>query len=203
MSATTLIASAVLPTDFQPRNRRWTRNEYYRAYEMGLFGPTEKLELIRGEVKEKMPQGPRHASAISLVQEALLLPARLAGTFVRCQLPIAIGADSDPEPDFAVVHGTVRDYQQAHPWAADTLLVGEVSDSTLAYDRSEKARLYAEAGISEYWLLNVATGYLEVRRDPEEGEYRSLQTLRVNASIAPLFAPDVRIPVADLLPQDI
>ena len=83
---------------------RWTRNEYYRAYEMGLFAPTEKLELIRGEVKEKMPQGPRHASGISLVQEALLLPAQLAGAFVRCQLPIAIGADSDPEPDFAVVH---------------------------------------------------------------------------------------------------
>jgi Uma2 family endonuclease len=202
MSVVTTPQTAVLPTDYQPRTRRWSRDEYYRAYEIGLFGPTEKLELIRGEIKEKMPHGPRHASAISLVQDGLLLPARLAGGFVRCQLPITIGDDSAPEPDFAVIHGAVRDYQQAHPWAADTLLVGEVSDSTLAYDRSEKAKLYAEAGIPEYWVLNVVGGYLEVRRDPEDGEYRSLQTFRSSATIAPLFAPDARISVSDLLPQD-
>jgi Uma2 family endonuclease len=202
MSVTTLPQSAVLPTEYQPRTRLWTREEYYRAYDMGLFGPTEKLELIRGEVKEKMPHGPRHASAISLVQDALMFPARLAGAYVRCQLPLFVGEASDPEPDFTVIHGTVRDYQSAHPWAADTLLVGEVSDSTLAYDRSEKARLYAEAQIPEYWILNVVGSYLEVRRDPEDGEYRSLQTLRITASVTPLFAPDTSIAIADLLPQE-
>jgi Uma2 family endonuclease len=80
--------------------------------------------------------------------------------------------------------------------------VGEVSDSTLAYDRSEKARLYAEAQIPEYWILNVVGSYLEVRRDPEDGEYRSLQTLRITASVTPLFAPDTSIAIADLLPQE-
>lgn len=202
MSVATLSQAVVLPTEYQPRTRRWTREEYYRAYDIGLFGPTEKLELIRGEIKEKMPQGSRHASAVTLCFDALYSPAKQHAAFVRCQLPLTFLNDSEPEPDLAVVAGSARDYNANHPLPENVLLVVEVSDTTLLYDRTEKAKLYAEAGIPEYWIINVASGYLEVRRDPDDGEYRSLQTIRSHGTIAPLFSSDTPLSAAELLPTE-
>lgn len=188
-------------SDGSPPTRRWTRQEYYRAYEIGLFAPTEKLELIRGEIKEKRPQRPRHFSGVRRLERVL---ARFEGeTFhIRSQGPISLPNDSEPEPDVLVARGTLESFEDHHPTVDEIALVIEVSDTTLAYDRSEKATLYAEAGIAEYWVLNVADGYLEVRREPEDGEYRSLQTIRATGKVAALFAPDASIAVADLLPQE-
>lgn len=199
--STTLATSAILPTEHQTRTRRWTRDEYYRAYTSGLFGPEERLELIRGEIKEKMPQRPRHATGVRKLERALLRFENDA-YHVRSQAPITLLNDSEPEPDLVVARGSLETFEERHPLAEELVLVVEVSDTTLTYDRTDKARLYAEAGIAEYWVLNVAGGYLEVRRDPDEGEYHSLQTIRTGDSIAPLFSPDTPLPVADLLPRD-
>ena len=184
-----------------PSPRHWTRDEYYRAHSVGLFGPEEKLELIRGEIVEKMPQGTPHATAISLTFDALYDVARAAGGFVRCQLPVSLPGDSEPEPDLAVARGRANDYRGHHPGPEDLLLVVEVSDSTLVYDRTDKARLYAEANVSEYWVLNVGERLLEVRRDPQGGEYRSLQTVREGETVSPLFVPAENLAVGDLLPR--
>jgi Uma2 family endonuclease len=123
--------------DAPPEIRRWSREEYERAGELGIFGPTERLELIGGEVIRKVsPQRSPHATAVQLAHEAL---RERAGTArgVRSQLPLALGDDSEPEPDIAVVEGTLHDYVHAHPTTA--LLVIEVADSTLTFDRIRKA----------------------------------------------------------------
>ena len=199
--STTLIPTAVLPVELQPRTRRWTRDEYYKAYTSGLFGPDERLELIRGEIKEKMPQRPRHATGVRKL-ERVLLRFENDAYHVRSQAPITLLNDSEPEPDLVVARGSLETFEERHPIAEELVLVVEVSDTTLTYDRTEKARLYAEAGIVEYWVLNVAGGYLEVRRDPEEGEYHSLQTIRSGGNIAPLFSLETPIRVAEFLPRD-
>lgn len=144
--------------------RPWTRAEFERAAELGLFGPEERLELIAGAVVRKLPpQRSPHATAIRAVEEALRT-AFPRGFDVRVQLPLALGPDHEPEPDVCVVHGCFRDYRHEHPAAA--VLVVEVSDTTLAFDRF-KAGLYAQAGIPEYWIVNLKDNRLEVHRDPE------------------------------------
>lgn len=126
-----------------PPRRRWTRAEYERATELSLFGPEERLELIEGEIVEKMPQRSENASGIRLSEEAVRR-AFPRGYDVRVQMPLAATARSMPEPDIAVVPGSVRDYVKRHPKTA-TLII-EVADITLEYDRTTKAGIYARAG---------------------------------------------------------
>lgn len=188
-----------------PHRRRWTREEFERAGRSGVFGPEERLELIDGEIVAKMtPQGSEHAVAIQAVEEALR-GAFGAGCSVRVQLPIVLTEASEPEPDLAVVEGNFRDYRQAHPTTA--LLVVEVSDSTLRYDRTVKASLYARAGIPEYWILNLIDRVLEVHRDPGpmaeqplEHAYQTIHCRREGETVRAARFPDVEMTVASLLP---
>lgn len=126
--------------------RRWTRDEYERMIDAGILGPDDRVELVGGEILEMSPERSPHAAAIDLGAETLRR-AFGAGFTVRTQHPLALGADSEPEPDLAVVPGTPRDYAAAHPTSA--LLVVEVADTSLAYHRSTKAKLYANASITD------------------------------------------------------
>lgn len=190
---------------FLPARRPWTRTEFERASELGLFRPEERLELIEGAIVEKVtPQNTPHATAIRASEEALRL-AFPTGHDVRVQLPLALGDLSEPEPDVAVVTGTFRDYARAHPRGA--VLVVEVADTTLAYDRVTKGSLYARAGVPEYWLVNVPDRVLEVHRDPSAMEeqplghhYRSITRHLPGESVCPVHAPASPVPVEDLLP---
>src|SRR5919198_1146345 len=119
-----------------PRLRLWTREEYLKMVEAGVFKPGERVELIEGRNVAMSPQNSPHFTAVSLVEEALRTLFG-AGYVVRVQGPLDLSPTSQPEPDIAVVRGTIRDYAGAHPTTA--LLVVEVSDSTLAFDRGEKA----------------------------------------------------------------
>lgn len=186
------------------QTRRWTREEYERLVETGIFHPEERVELLDGELVVMTPQKSIHATAIRLVEDALRI-AFGSGHDVRAQLPLALDPDSEPEPDAAVVAGTPRDYRDAHPTTA--LLVVEVADTTLAFDRERKRSLYARAGIAEYWIVNLADRVLEVYRDPgpvpsaQYGRnYRVTQRLSASDSVSPLAAPRARITVSDLLP---
>jgi Uma2 family endonuclease len=120
------------------------------------------------------------------------------------QLPIDFGPASEPEPDVSVVAGTRASYRDAHP--RTPLLIIEVSDSTLAYDRTRKASLCAMRGVADYWIVNIPEGQLEVRRDPrpDAGQpfgygYARLEVLGPDSAVSPLAAPHVTISVADLL----
>jgi Uma2 family endonuclease len=150
------------------------------------------------------PQNPPHWSAIERVRRQLALvfePAFL----VRMQGPIDLGQTTEPEPDLAVVTGRLEDYSQAHPTSA--VLIVEVSDTTVSYDRRRKGSLYARAGIRDYWLVNLVRRRLEVYRDPVPDptrpyghRYSSRTDLQPPATISPLALPHLTLSVADLLP---
>ncbi len=187
-----------------PHVRLWTREEYLKMAEAGVFAPGERVELIEGEIIAMTPQKGPHATGVTLVWEEVRR-AFGAEYVVRGQLPLDLGSFSQPEPDVAVVRGSARDFRDAHPTTA--VLVVEVSDVTVDLDRHQKASLYARAGIPEYWILNLPERVLEVYRDPATISdhplgygYRSSQRLDATAWVVPLASPTNRIAVADLLP---
>ena len=187
-----------------PRTRRWTRVEYERLAELGVFQPGERLELLDGLLVVREPQGSRHAAAIRRVLAAL---RRALGNAwqIDSQLPIALDDDSEPEPDVAVVPRDPGAYRNAHP--SHAVLIVEIAESSYRTDREHKASLYARAGIADYWIVDLVHNTLEVHREPEASpaapygwRYRSIATLRPPASVAPVVAPGSSVPVADLLP---
>ena len=191
-------------TRVEVKTRRWKRVEYERLIESGFFQPGDPIELIGGQLIVAEPQGSRHFAAIRAVGEALKT-AFGAGWEVRAQGPLALDEESQPEPDVAVVPGAFRDYVTGHP--SHTVLVVEVSESSLALDREHKGSIYARAGLADYWIVNLVDRVLEVCREPRPDlaasfgwRYRSVEILGPEASVSPLALPGVHVRVVDLLP---
>jgi Uma2 family endonuclease len=187
----------------QRRTRRFKRVEYERLAECGFFHPTERLELIDGLLLVREPQGSPHATGVTLALHALQA-AFGAGWVVRPQLPIALDDDSEPEPDLVVVRGHARDFSRAHP--SSVALIVEVSETSLAFDRGDKAGLYARAGIADCWIVNLIDGVVEIHREPRAApaaygwHYGSVRLARPGESITPLALPNARLRVIELLP---
>lgn len=186
-----------------PVLHRWTRREYDRLVDAGLFHQRH-VELIEGQIFDMSPMGSTHATVVKLV-DVLLQAAYGSDYFTRVQMPLALGDYSEPEPDIAVVRGQVRDFVLEHPTTA--LLVVEVSDSTLEFDRQTKGSLYAMAGVAHYWVVNVRDRCLEVFGDPEADEharygwaYASKDALPADASISLPMLAGKRLSIAELLP---
>jgi len=187
-----------------PRIRRWTRVEYDRLIDHGVFQPGERLELLAGQLVVREPQGDPHTLAVELADEALR-GAFGPGWRVRIQLPVALDEESEPEPDVSVTPGRARDRRNAKP--SRLALVVEIADSSLALDREYKGSLYARARIPDYWIVNLVDRVLEVYRDPGPDAaaryawaYGSIQTIRPGEQVSPVAAPSARISIADLLP---
>jgi Uma2 family endonuclease len=181
----------------QPRH--WSREEYDRMVDAGILGPEDRLELIEGEILTMAPQKSPHVTGVHLVSEVLREAFRGREAVVRSQAPLALDDESEPEPDVAVVEGrSLREFRGAHPRTA--LLIVEVADSSLAFDRGRKLALYARAGIPEYWVLNLIDGALEVYREPAGDRYRSATVLGSGDAVRPAAAPGAEILVGDLLP---
>src|SRR5262249_40534956 len=142
--------------------RRWTRSEYDRLVQLGVLDD-ELVGLGGGHLVVAEPQGSYHASALGAAGRALraLLPH---GWLVRIQMPVALDDQSGPEPDLAVVSGEWADYRTSHP--SRPVLVVEVAESSLSFDREDKGGLYARADIRDYWIINLVDRLLEVYRDP-------------------------------------
>jgi len=182
-----------------PRPRRWTREEYYHAAECGVFQPDERLELLDGEIIEKVTHNPPHATFVT--RAARLIAAAFGPGFYACEeKPLVLNDASEPEADVVIVPGTEIDYFTRHPTAADACLVIEISDTTLRFDRTRKRAAYARAGVAEYWIVNLPERQLEVYRDPTGARYRIRLVYRPGDEVTPLAAPDAMVPVADLLP---
>ena len=180
------------------RLKRWSRADYERLIQAGFFAPGERVELVDGEIIEMSPQDPRHATAIVIGQEALQV-ALGDGYYVRVQLPLALEDDSEPEPDLAVIQGNRRAFASRHPTHA--VLVVEVADSSLPYDRERKGALYARGGVPEYWIVNLVDRLLEVYRDPRpEGGYATRLVLTSSDEVAPASLPSARLAVQELMP---
>jgi Uma2 family endonuclease len=191
-------------TTYPVRTRRWTRAEYDRLIELGVFGPGDPIELLGGELIVAEPQGSAHFTAVGLAEDALRV-AFGPGWVIRSQGPIALDEESEPEPDVAVVPGHRRDYSGEHP--SRPVLVVEIAESSLKLDRHRKAGLYARARLDDYWIVNLVDGVLEIYRQPVAEPsaaygwtYASRIVLGPDASATPLAAPDASIPVRALLP---
>lgn len=179
-----------------------TVKEFHNLGDRGVF-EGRRAKLIHGVIVEEGMMSPAHATAIVLVTEALRATFRNGWRFC-IQLPLVFGPTTDPVPDVAVVRGSVRG-TSVHPTTAE--LVVEVADSSLNYDTTVKAELYATAGIPDYWVIDVENRQLHVFRDPvplPEGlgatAYRSHVTLAATDSASPLAVPDRSIRVAEMLP---
>ena len=187
-----------------PRTRRWTRVEYDRLIDQGVFQPDERLELLAGHLVVREPQGGPHILAIERLNEVLRV-AFGPEWRVRIQLPIALDDESEPEPDVSVAVGRPLETTEAKP--SSLALVVEVAESSLALDREHKGSLYARARVPDYWIVNLVDRVLEVYRDPRPDAsasygwaYRSVQSLSAGEHVSPLAAPTARVSVADLLP---
>lgn len=184
-----------------PRLFQWTCDEFHQMGESGRFEGRHAM-LIDGVIWEQGPMNPPHAISLELVLDRLRA-VFVTGWRVRVQLPLVLSLHTDPEPDIAVLPGSPRDVL-AHPTTAS--LVVEISDSTLAFDRYDKASLYAAGGIRDYWVVDLVNRRLLVFRDPQPDPsepnghvYRQQLTFGPAEAIAPLDAPNSPISVADLL----
>lgn len=174
---------------------------YFDLLRRGVLTREDRVELLEGVIVEKEPMDPPHAFGVAKLN-ALLVPRLGRRAHIRPQLPLVIGLHSAPEPDLAVIAGAVEEYEDTHPGTA--LLAIEVAKSSLVRDRLSKSRIYARAGVLEYWIVNLRDRVLEVSRDPDpaRGVYREQRTLVPGEGITPSALPDVRIEVAEILPAD-
>ena len=187
-----------------PRPRLFSSDEYHKLADLGFF-QNERVELIGGEIVELSPQNSIHSACLTLV-DCLLRRIEAEERFVRVQLPLDFGPATEPEPDISVVAGQRRDYLDHQPTSA--LLIVEISESSLEFDRTTKFELYASASIPEYWILNLKDRVLEVYRKPngqpfESGlaKYDERIILKATDNVSPLFAGDFNLPVAEMLPR--
>jgi Uma2 family endonuclease len=192
----------IMSVAVEPRDFLLTVSQYYKMAEVGLF-EGKRVELIEGRIIEMSPVGSKHATAVTLASDCLR-EAFNKNYFVRVQCPIDLGQQSAPEPDLAIIKGNIRDFSTAHPTTA--ALIVEVSDTTLHYDRKEKASLYARAGMKDYWIINLNDRRLEVYRKPIKDAsqplgfgYSEIRILTEADSIKSLSAKS-EIAVAELLP---
>ncbi|MEM8641938.1 MAG: Uma2 family endonuclease [Cyanobacteria bacterium P01_G01_bin.54] len=175
---------------------KWTIADYHQLVQTGLLDD-RAVELLNGEIVEMSPEGEPHAYFSSEAGDYL---ARLLGdrALVRHAKPVTLPNDSEPEPDVAIVQRLGREYLQHHPYAENIFWVIEYSQSSLTKDQTLKYRIYAEAGIAEYWLVNLARRELIVFRDPQAGEYGSKMTLTAG-EIHPVAFPELAIAVAQII----
>ncbi len=182
---------------------RFTLAEYDDLIARGAFsGPNERrLELIYGELRDMSPIGPVHEDEVDIVAEWSYGNAPLDQVRIRVQNSVGIPElDSAPEPDLTWVRR--RSYRRVRPKGNDVLLLVEVADSSLEYDRGPKATLYATARIADYWIVNVRQRCIEVRREPTDDGYAQLRTYRPGEVIHPLAFPDLAFPVSLLFPDE-
>ena len=178
---------------------RFTVDQYDRMVEAGILTEDDRVELLRGEIVPKMPIGSRHAAVVNRLVR--LLGSRIVGRAVlAAQNPIHL-ADSEPEPDLAMLHPRSDDYESGHPGPADVFALIEVADSSLDRDRDEKAPLYAENGIPEYWIIDLDSDTVLVHRNPRpDGAWADVTTRRRGDGLDVAALPGVTIAVADVLP---
>lgn len=176
----------------------FTVQEYHRMAEAGLFTEDDRVELIEGDILEMSPIGSRHAACVKRLIR--LFDRRVRDrAIVAAQDPIQLGHSSEPQPDIALLKPRSDFYAAQHPGPADVLLLVEVGDTTIEYDRQVKLPLYARYGIAEVWLVDLEAQVVNVYRIPGPEGYREMQQLQRDTSCAPHAFPDLELAVAAIL----
>lgn len=174
-----------------------TVSEYDRMIEAGVYTENDHIELLNGEIIEIMPKGPKHTSANSKIIRFFI---KLFGEklIVRSQDPIRLDDFSEPEPDIVLATWDEKEYAENHPTPTDILLIMEISDTTLAYDRDAKAHAYSRNGIEQYLLLNLQNETLEDYREPNADGYGAKRTYRSGDVFNLVAFPEIEIKFDDL-----
>jgi Uma2 family endonuclease len=183
-----------------PAKRRFTADEYQRMGETGILCPDDRVELIDGEVVVMTPIGPRHNACVSSATRALVLAAGEAA-IVLPQGSVRLDLHNEPQPDLVLLKPRNDFYASRHAGPADILLVVEIAASSIEYDQDVKARIYAEFGVPEYWLVDLNANMVSRYSLPEEGVFRAVEQNRRDESIAPMLLPACVISVNTLLPE--
>lgn len=183
-----------------PLKRLFTVHEYHKMGEAGILTEDDRVELIEGEIVVMPPIGEGHFGKVNRFTDSFY--AFRGRAVIHVQNPVRLGLKSEPEPDVVLLKYRDDFYEGKFPEPDDVLLLVEVADSSLTFDRKTKARLYAKAGIQEYWIVDLIHGEIIVHRDPSRSRYRRVQQLKTGDSIAPLAFPEVTLAVADLLGSD-
>jgi Uma2 family endonuclease len=177
-----------------PEKRRFTADEFLRMAETGILCEDDRLELIDGEVVEMTPIGLPHTASVSCATRALVMAVGDTA-IVQPQGPVRLDLYYEPEPDLAVLRPRADFYASRRPGPDDVLLIIEIADSSIDYDRDVKAPIYAKAGIPEYWLADLNASLLTRYLSPERGAFRSIDQFRRGESIAPRLLPSCLVAV--------
>jgi len=198
LAETAMVATTTVATPTRERYH-FTQREYYALVEAGVFTEDSRIELVQGDIVTMAPIDAPQAGLVNRFGRLFHngLGERAA---VTVQNPIVIGADTEPQPDLTLCKPRADDYTAKHPRPDEILLVVEVADSSVRYDRDTKVPLYAAAGIAEAWLLDLNGGTLEVYRTPSADGYKTLLRLKPGDTVSPLAFPDLILEVAALLP---
>ena len=181
----------------QPRRLRFTVDDYYKMIELGMLKDYEKAEIIDGELIQKMTIGDRHASTVNRLNR-ILVKNVTDNVLVSVQNPVRLSDFDEPEPDIALADLTKFDGNR-HPRPTEVILLIEVSDSTLKYDRDFKLPLYAEAGIPEVWIVNLPDNRIEIHQQLNGGVYQLVRIFKVDETVISESLPGFSIPVKDIL----
>ncbi|MEE9398329.1 MAG: Uma2 family endonuclease [Methylococcales bacterium] len=166
--------------------------DYQKMAETGILSSDVRVELIEGEIIDMAPIGSTHASYVNRLNREIVRAVNNTA-LVSVQNPIILGHLSEPEPDFALLKPKANDYVDSLPNAADILLLIEIADTTIKYDRQIKAPLYARFSIPEYWLISTQERNISVFQKPIEGEYTTVKTQPLPTNISPLLLPDIKL----------
>lgn len=168
-------------------------SDFYRMAEAGILGEDDRVELIDGELIDMAPIGNDHVDAVNGLTETLVL-ACVGRAVVSVQNPMHVDPLNEPLPDFVVFRLRAKGgHAGGAPWPSEVLLLIEVADTSLAFDRKLKRPIYARAGIPEYWIVDLKRRMVEVHRDPAGGEYATMQAYGPNDAVALAAVPEVTI----------
>jgi Uma2 family endonuclease len=184
------------PVPPDPPRKLWSRSECAGLQAAGVLD-YRRLELIEGELISRRGKNRPHSNSLTLLR--IWLTEVFGPLFVQQETPIDVAAEdnatNEPEPDLIVLARPFTDFREDNPQPADVRLAVEIADTTLAFDRSVKARLYARAGVAEYWILDIVKRQLLVHRNPRLGEYLSVNAYGEQEVISPLAAPSSALAV--------
>lgn len=184
------------PMRIEAPTYRFTVEEYRKLGEVGILDEDDRIELLEGELVIMSPVGYRHALTINRLIE-FFSDGRKDRYIVSPQNPVVIYPASEPQPDVVLVRRSPKVYQTDHPGPADVLLLVEVADSSLSYDRGAKLRAYSRAGINEFWIVNLTENSIDIYRKPGAEGYEETARFRLGQSVAPLAFPDLAVTVSD------
>lgn len=178
---------------------RFTVEEYRKLGEAGILDEDDRIELLDGELVIMSPIGYRHALTINRLIE-FFSDRRKDRYIVSAQNPVVIYPASEPQPDIVLVRRSAEVYKTDNPGPSDVLLLVEVADSSLSYDRGAKVRAYGRAGINEFWIVNLTENAIETYRHPVGENYQETARFRRGQTVAPLAFPDLEVSVAEIVP---